>query len=265
MTNHDQEIAVATVLQSAKYRHICPDLVRRTAFRFVDSGASIKDLVKLTKNRLHQIAGAYLASTPNYSRWRAELLKASGKEALRALALTWMQSHASTRERLSTLGNFYTDVLSDVGPIDSVIDIACGLNPLAVPWMGLAPGARYSAYDIYGDMTEFLTEYLRAAGVDGCATAIDCAANPPEEKADLAIILKFLPVLEQIDKGNSLTWLKRINARYILISYPTRSLGGRGKGMAQNYESRFLEIIGSEPWAVTKRDFDNELCFLVKK
>ena len=33
-----------------------------------------------------------------------------------------------------------------------ILDLACGLNPLAAAWMPLAPGATYHAVDVYQDM-----------------------------------------------------------------------------------------------------------------
>jgi 16S rRNA (guanine(1405)-N(7))-methyltransferase len=214
---------------------------------------------------LHQAGGAYLERAPNYERWRTELAAAVDAATIRDLSLNWMQSHSSTCERLPILEDFYSTTFRSVGRIDSVIDIACGLNPLTIGWMGLSAGTKYYAYDMYSDMTGFLSEYLRKIGVDGAANSCNCSASPPEQKADLALILKFLPVLEQIEKGRTLDWLKRVDAGALLVSFPTRSLGGKGKGMAQNYEARFMETISGENWRVEKFVFENELCFLVKR
>jgi 16S rRNA (guanine(1405)-N(7))-methyltransferase len=264
-TASDLDSLVAAVLESAKNRHVASDVIRRFGEMELERQASVKGAVKETKNRLHQAGGAYLERAPNYGRWRAELAAAADAAAIRDLSLIWMQSHSSTRERLPILEDFYSTTLHHVGRIESVIDIACGLNPLAIGWMGLSSGTKYYAYDMYGDMTGFLSEYLRKIGVDGAANSCDCAASAPKQKADLAFILKFLPVLEQIEKGSTLDWLKHIDAGALLVSFPTRSLGGKGKGMAQNYEARFMETISGENWHVEKFVFENELCFLVKR
>jgi 16S rRNA (guanine(1405)-N(7))-methyltransferase len=264
-TSSDLDALVASVLDTAKNRHVSPDAIRQIGVKELAAQSSLKAAIKETKNRLHQAAGAYLDRTPNYELWKTELAAAVDEATVRELSLSWMHAHSSTRERLPILDNFYRISLESLGRIDSVIDIACGLNPLAVLWMGLPEGVRYMAYDFYSDMTDFLSEYLCKVGVDGEAYVRNCAAFPPEEAADLALILKFLPVLEQIEKGSTLDWLKRINARAILISYPTRSLGGKAKGMARNYEVKFMDMVGSENWRIEKFEFANELCFLVRR
>ncbi len=265
VTAGDLDALTAVILESAKYRHVSTDVIRQIGEQELRSRSSIRDAIKETKSRLHQAAGAYLDRAPNYDRWKAGLALAEDEHAIRELSRSWMQSHSSTRERLPILDEFYRATLQSPGSIHSVIDIACGLNPLAIPWMGLAEGFRYDAFDLYEDMAGFLGSYLNALGVIGSARAADCVGAPPETAADLAIILKFLPVLEQQAKGSTLEWLKRINAPNLLVSFPTRSLSGKGKGMARHYEARFLDTISRENWTVSKFEFDGELCFYVKR
>jgi len=264
-SNSELDALVCAVLESAKNRHVAPNVVRQIGEIEICNQKNLKSAIKETKNRLHQAAGAYIEKAPNYDRWRVELNAAPNEAAIRDLSFVWMQSHSSTRERLPFIENFYRTSLESLGKISSVMDIACGLNPLSISWMGLGEGTRYAAFDLYDDMTGFLLDYFRAVAVDGCAWAYNCAAAPPEQAADLALVLKFLPVLEQFEKGSTLEWLKRINAPALLISFPTRSLGGKGKGMAQNYEARFMDTIDSENWNIEKHEFPNELCFLVKR
>ena len=52
-----------------------------------------------------------------------------------------------------------------------MLDVACGLNPLAIPWMNLAPNATYHAIDIYEDMMRFLGKAVNLLGVQGNAEA----------------------------------------------------------------------------------------------
>ena len=48
-----------------------------------------------------------------------------------------MRGHASTQERLPILEEFFQTTLASIAPVESVLDLACGLNPLALPWMPL--------------------------------------------------------------------------------------------------------------------------------
>jgi 16S rRNA (guanine(1405)-N(7))-methyltransferase len=261
------EQLVETVRESAKYRHICPDLVRRLGARELEKRRSLKEAVKETKNTLHQVAGAYLERTPRYATWIAALRNAPDPAVRKEITRTILAEHASTSERLPYLETFYHTVLADIPPIRSVLDVACGLNPLTLPWMPFAADAplRYAARDIYADMMEFLDAFFLVEAIDGEAQVSDVATAAPTVEADLALILKFLPVLEQTERGTALPWLQGIRARHMLISFPTRSLGGHGRGRAEHYEGWFHELLQNEGWSARRFLFANELCFLVEK
>ena len=176
-----------------------------------------------------------------------------------------MRHHASTRERLPILESFYTTTLASLGPVRSVLDLACGLNPLALPWMPLAPDASYYACDIYADMIAFLNGFFAHAGIRGQARVCDLAAGAPGDQVDLALVLKALPPLDQQAKHAGRDLLRALNARHILVSFPAHSLGGRGKGMAENYEQRFRALADAEGWSIERFVFPTELAFLVRK
>ncbi|MFI5276422.1 MAG: 16S rRNA methyltransferase [Ktedonobacterales bacterium] len=277
---------VAAVRASARYRSVAEPLIRRLGERELAKRRSPKEAIKATKNKLHQVAGAYL-DEPRYDAWQAELRTAweddgaatdtpATKEARRQAALRQvMARHASTRERLPILDQFYAQTLAGLGPIRSVLDIACGLNPLALRWLPLAEDAEYIACDIYGDMMAFLGGYfaLEATrgrpGLRGLAETRDVIAAPPERHADLALILKAIPCLEQIDKSAGERLLLTTRADHLLISFPAHSLGGRSKGMVENYEARFHELmeqtgIGARA-TITRFAFATELAFFVSR
>ena len=176
-----------------------------------------------------------------------------------------MRHHASTRERLPILESFYATTLASLEPVRSVLDLACGLNPLALPWMPLAPDARYYACDIYADMIAFLNGFFAQTGVHGQARICDLAAGAPDEQVDLALVLKALPPLDQQAKHAGRDLLRALNARHILVSFPAHSLGGRGKRMAENYEQRFRALADAEGWSIKRFMFPTELAFLVTK
>lgn len=261
------ERLIAAVQESAKYRQVSPDLIRRLGARELGKRRSLKEAIKETKNTLHQVAGAYLDRTPRYARWIAALRESPDAAARQELARTILTEHASTSERLPYLESFYRETLAELGPIRSVLDVACGLNPLTLPWMPLAEEGeiRYFARDIYADMMGFLGEYFQVAGIAGEAQVVDVAAAAPQTEADLALILKFLPVLEQTERGAAQGWLRSLRARYLLVSFPIRSLGGHGRGRAEHYEGWFRELLQAEGWNARKSLFPNELCFLIER
>lgn len=279
---------VTAVLASAHYRAVAEPLIRRLGERELAKRRTLKEAIKATKNKLHQVAGAYL-DEPRYDAWLSELRSAweadgtsatddmgdMGERRRRAALRSVLARHASTRERLPILDQFYAQTLASLGPIRSVLDIACGLNPLTLRWAPLADEARYYAYDIYGDLMAFLGGYFALEqadgrpGLRGIAETRDVIASPPQQRADLALLLKAIPCLEQSDRGAGERLLRSIRADHLLISFPAHSLGGRNKGMVESYEARFHELLaqtGLDAGAQVRRfEFSTELAFLISR
>jgi 16S rRNA (guanine(1405)-N(7))-methyltransferase len=262
------EALVNDVLTSNKYRDVSPDLIRNIAGQEMGRRRSSKETLKAIKNKLHQVGGAYLDGREDITQWLGMLQAATETDDQNTLKQTCqniMSHHASTRERLPILTQFYTTLLADLPPIQSVLDIACGLNPLARPWMGLDANVEYYAYDIYQQMINFLNEYMKITHLKGYAQTCDVIQHCPTQPVDLAFVLKVLPCLEQVDKQASYQLLRTLNARHMVVSFPIQSLGGKHKGMVTHYETHFRELIVDEPWEVQRYEFSTELVFVIKK
>ncbi len=259
---------VAAVRAGAKYRAISEPLVRQVGAQELAKGRKFKDAVKATRNKLHQVGGAYQEEGIDYARRLAELETLPHDRfdpAVRDFCRRMMAQHASTRERLPVLDEFYAQTLAPLGPLDSVLDAACGLNPLALAWMPLAEGSRYYACDIYEDMVDFLNRFFAHVGQAGEAWVCDLAAQTPQQAAQVGMALKTIPCLEQLDKTVGPRLLAGLQAQTLLISFPAQSLGGRSKGMLQNYETHFRELVEGTGWDVQRFEFATELAFRVQK
>ena len=259
---------VEQVRRSAKYRCISPELIQSVGARELARRRNWRQAVKATRDKLHQVGGAYLDRRVDYARWLGDLraaVRSGDRAALLAACARIMGHHTSSRERLEILAPFYAATLGLLPPIHSLLDVACGLNPLAIPWMPLAADVEYHACDIYQDMIGFLGEALPLLGVRGSAQAIDVIQSCPTRRVDLALLLKTLPCLEQVDKSAGRRLLDTVNADHLLVSYPVHSLGGAEKGMAASYEAHFRELVAGRPWQVRRFEFATELAFLVSK
>lgn len=266
MVDEEQlDALVARVLAGAKYGAILPALVRAVARRELATGKSLKEAGKATRSKLHRVAGSYLSGRMRYDDWLAEIAAArdAGDQALRQACWGVMARHASTRERLPILETLYATSLAGIEPLHSVLDVACGLNPLAIPWMPLAPGARYVACDIYRDLMAFLGSAMRLLGVAGSAEWRDVVRDPPDDEVDLVLLLKAIPCLEQLDKGAGRRLLDRLRARHLVVSFPVASLGGRDKGMIEHYDAHMHALLDGRPWGVERHLFETELAYVV--
>lgn len=262
------EQLVTAVLESAKYARVSTDVIRNVGQRELAARRNLKEAVKATKNKLHQVGAAYLDAGVDYARWERRLQPAAESGDLGQLRLACgevMQRHSSTRERLPILEAFYAETLQGLPPLRTVLDVACGLNPLALPWMGLPRGVHYYAYDMYLDMAGFLNRFFEWLGMKGEAVACDVAHAPPTRRADLALLLKALPCLEQLDRSAGARLLDGLRAEHLLVSFPVRSLGGRDKRMTENYEAHFRQLVAGKPWEVRRFAFSTELAFVVRK
>ncbi|MFN8464310.1 MAG: hypothetical protein U0X20_02105 [Caldilineaceae bacterium] len=257
---------VAAVASSTKYRHVAPALVQSLAARELATGARPKDAVKSVKNKLHQVAGAYQIEPLHGEAWLAEVQTcvAQGGD-VRPLCRSLMARHASTRERLPILDEFYTTLLGGLPQIHSVLDLACGLNPLALPWMGLAPDAVYRACDIYADQVELLNRWFATAGQSGEAFLCDLINNPPALRADVVLLLKAVPCLQQVDREIGRRLLDAVDAPTLIVSYPAHSLGGRRHGMPEQYAAQFARLVEGRPWRIETFHFATELVFRVRR
>lgn len=262
------ERLVNEVLSTRKYRYISPVFVRSLAERELSHRRSYKEALKATKNKLHQVGGAYQPERMEYQAWLARLLDAYAKpdpEAFPGACRDIMAFHASTRERLPVLDQFFQVTLAGLPPVRSVLDVACGLNPLALPWMGLPEGVEYIAVDIYRDMMDFIAEYLGLLPIHGRTLVADVLEFSLDRHVDLAFILKSIPCLEQVDKDAGRRLLEGLPASHFLVSFPVYSLGGKQVGMTANYAVRFEELVGGTGWGVQRFEFQTELAFLVSK
>lgn len=260
------QAVVSAVQGSSKYRYVAGEVIAHIAARELANRRNTKEAIKATKNKLHQVGAAYMPQRATYERWLADLRQAAGDDAaLRTRCTEIMRQHASTQERLPILGEMYGQVARRIGEIYSVMDVACGFNPLAIPWMELASDAVYYAYDMYLDLAEFLQGLFDLLGLRGEARAIDVSRGVPQQEVQVAYLLKAIPCLEQLDKAVGPRLLESIPARHLVVSFPVHSLGGAEKGMLDQYTAHFAELVHDRHWTVERLAFETELVFLVHK
>lgn len=262
----DIDALVAAVRNTSKYRHVTPQLVQRLGLEELQKRRNLKLAVKATKSRLHQVAGAYLREAPAYHQWLTRLKDVADEPgAVRRECRIMMKAHVSSRERLPILEEFYQTIFSHLPPISSVLDLACGLNPLAIPWMPLPAHASYHAFDIYEDLVLFLDETIALMGLKGSATALDIACDLPAISADVAFVIKALPCLRHLNREIGELILTKLTCPHLVVSFPMQSISGSAKGMEQNYAAMFDQLIKDTPWRAKRLLFGTEQVFVLQR
>ena len=272
MTLHKEDVdinaAIAAIMQSKKYRDIdiCEETVRDLLIRELKHHQKGKNAIKAARKKLHRIVAPYLGD-PDYSVAAKELevaFQSKNLDVIRESCAHIMAAHVSTKERLSILDRFYSRIFEVTGTPSTLLDIACGLNPLSFPWMGLLASTCYYAYDIHRQRVDFLNHYFSLQGLLPLAKVQDVLIYFPKEEADVAFILKEVHRFEQRQRGCSLPLLDALCVRYLVISFPTKNPTGRWD-LTDRHRQLFYNIVEERPWQITEIEFETELVFCVDK
>lgn len=259
---------VETVLAARKYRYVHPNLVQAIAAAELAKGLSDRAAIKATKNQLHQSAAVYFPKNPRYDQGICQLqeaVEAGNHLSVRAILRGLMAAHISTQERLPLLDTLYDDIFRHLPQVQSLLDVACGLHPLARPWMPLPPHVHYTAWDIFADQIDFLNRFFQVMQYAGTAVQGNVLEDLHTPPVDVAFLLKTLPCLEQIESGAGQRLLRQINAAFLVVSFPSHSLGGRQKGMPHNYNTYFQAIVNDSGWPLKSLAYRSEQVYIVQK
>jgi len=249
------------LLASKNCRDICPDTVRRVWEDCLKRYRKPKEAEKAAREALHGISGAFM--TPQEARQlyydMHQWYCSPSDTALERM----LSRHASTRERLplSDMGGMYDQIFAITGRPRSVIDLACGINPL---YLG-AVGIPTVGVDISGLAVDAINVFASNYGIPVSARCADLL-HPgaiPGDHFDLCLLFKLLPLLERQQDGAAQEVMDAVNAHFLAVSFPTRTMGGRNVGMAGQY-TRWMEAHMPDHRTLAGRfETDNELFFVL--
>lgn len=263
MASSEVSAITAKILQSRKYRFI----YRPTIERMVTDVASrypAKEVEKTVKRKLHQIWGAYM-SRPRFNNILTDIQEqvSRGNNA-QSIILPLLKLQTSTSERIPILKEFYSKIFTITRIPQTIIEPACGINALTYFWMD--PKIHYTGFDVDQEEIGFINSVFHILGVDQKASVnLGDIFSDKLKHADMGLLLKVLPLLEHRQKGSSFELLKKLPCRWVVVSYPTRSITGKQKGMTNFYTEYFTKLVQNEPWSVTKLLFPTELVFILLK
>jgi 16S rRNA (guanine(1405)-N(7))-methyltransferase len=262
------EPLIQNLLSARKYKAIDlpPETVRDLLVKELPNHRNSKDAVQEVRKKLHNIVAPYLGD-PDYPAAATaleEAFQAGGSQAVKAACAKLLASHASTRERLKILDEFYPRLFSLTGAPHTILDLACGLNPLTFPWMGLPPDTYYYAYDIHRPRVTLINRFFELAGLHPLAAYQDVLVNPPTVEADVAFLFKEAHRFEQRQHGcNRAFWLA-LKVHCLLVSLPPHSLSGQ-HDLVERQRRLVYKTVEGLPWQISEITFENELVFIINK
>ena len=207
-----------------------------------------KQIVKDIRASLRHITGRFRASTNE----RRKLLE---KRNYQGLLLT----HTSTAERISSY-HLIRQKIEELAP-RSILDIGCGLNPIALAHQGID----YHAVDINEEELQLIKEFFEQEHITGTVRVYDIRdiVSGDLPAVDLCLILKVFDVIERRGHKIAERILNAIDAPYFLISFSTKTLSGRPMNHPQRgWIKRLCERRGYHYKEIPTA---NELFYLVKK
>ena len=249
------------LLASRKYRDICPDTVRRVWDACQRRYKKPKDAEKAAREALHGITGAFM--TPREVALLADDMRAWHADQTDAGLERMLSRHASTRERLPLADTdaLYGRLFEVTGRPQSMLDLACGINPL---YLG-ARGIRTTGIDISGQAVASINTFASSYGMPVSAVCADllCPGAIPAERFNVALLFKLLPLLERQRAGAAMDVMSAVDADFMAVSFPTRTRGGRNVGMAAQYAAWTEGHIPEGRTTVGRFETENELFYVL--
>lgn len=258
---------VEKVLNSKKYRHmgLNPITVKDLIFQELEHHESEKALLKAVRRKLHNIVAPYLGE-PDYAALATELAQIAdhslGSAQLRVFCLDVLRKHASTAERIPLLPSFYLRLFQETGKPQTILDLACGLHPLAFPWMGLPTSVNYHAYDILQPRIDFINQFFTKLGLAPLAENRDILVDPPTHQADLAIFFKEAHRFEKRQPGCIHQFWESLKVNTLAVSLPSQNLTGTHSLLDVHRSLVHADLPSNRQ--VREISFDNEIIFIIE-
>jgi 16S rRNA (guanine(1405)-N(7))-methyltransferase len=245
------------IIQSKKYANICLETIHRVLAEEIPKYKKKKEIIKAVKNKLHQFSCSFYddktVKKSNYGNEAAffELLK----------------HHSSTKERLTFYNDMFADILRATGPVTTILDMACGFNPVMFGICLLKNNVHFKNYyaqDINSSILDLIERYFQLHNLPCVVQQSDLLVSVPDYQVDLALLLKVLPLLEQQKKNYYPMLLNSLKAKFIAVSFPTKTMSGRNVGMNDNYKNVFASFLNGSVFSVVlEKNYQNELLYII--
>lgn len=226
MTAEDR--IVAALRRTRKYGALDTGVLAWAAREALRRAGGEKNALDFARRKLHEVSGAFLDAAARKRVLRA-LDQAAREEGdvWRDLLREALGAHASTAERGADPGALWQAILAHTGPVRSVLDLGCGVHPLTLPWSGLDTDVRYEGWDLDGEVCRAVERALARSFSSVRVRPADVLGASRYPAVDLVLLLKLAPTLERQASGALPLLLGRMQAKYVAVSWPRRSLGGR--------------------------------------
>ncbi len=205
-------------------------------------------LIKEIRAQLRDYTGRFQIKADKEK--RIELLKENKIEEL-------LKTHSSTKERLPDYSQIIEWIYSE-NP-KSILDLACGINPIAIA----KPGTFYYAIDIKEDELELINNFFKKNKIQGKTILSDITKIEYFPKTDISLIFKTLDIIETKSHKRAMEIIKKIKSKQIIASFSAITLSG--KKMNSPRRLWFEKMLKSLNYKFEMRKTRNEVFYFVEK
>lgn len=242
------------------------------SFKQFSKSQEHEELQKRIRKELRAIYGVFQTDEGKARREIIDKLRITHDDTERKKAVDGLlETHTSTKERLPHYDEIYAVLCEKIHPT-SIVDLGCGMNPLAHHYF-----AQHNCWptivasDISADDMKFLDECFAALSIPGKTIPLDLTKDSDIAKlpaltkgADATLLFKLLDSLEEAKRHISYKLFDSIKSRWIVASFPTKSLGGK-KNIARAGRSWFERLLARKGLAWETFSVENELFYVVKR
>ncbi len=269
INQQDIQDFISDVQNSKKYRDLAlPPAFLKDLINQELSQTKNKRLVKEAfRKKLHEVIAPYLEEINYPSETnRLNTLHAEGMsyQQLKTWAIETMRKHASTRERLPRLPLFYAVIWQAIGQPKSILDLACALDPLALPWFDTPQLEAFYAVDIHKLRLDFLDTFFQHYFPFATTLQQDFISTPITLPVDCVFLFKEVHRMEKRKSGSTKKLIETLNTRHLVITLPATDL--RGHHSLLDYHNQMIErIVNGLDVKVSQAQVGSELLYFIKK
>lgn len=221
-------------------------------FREIAKSKEIDAVVKYARAELRPVYGLFVEE--NLSMIKS-LLKDEASHVRDILLM-----HKSSKERINFYEEFYKKIFEVTGKPGSIIDIACGLNPISFEMMGLSKETKYMALELNQNDADAINEFFSRWHINGNAFRHDITKEPIKLSADIAFAFKIFDI---VDNKVTERIIKELDVKWIAASFSTKTISR--KDMRFKRRAGFQKMLRRLGLKYSTLEFENEIVYLIKK
>ena len=220
LSNLDDKIIEEKISTYLKQNTKFKQFLEKSTLQSLQKSSKTKSIIKSIRSDLHKTYGVFQRKLNQRYELLEQLKKKYSLETLNKI----LNTHSSSAERLKIYPHLYQLIFKFTGKPKKILDLACGLNPLSIPYMNLK-NIDYTATELSKEDCKLLKDFFKIRKIKGKAIQQDLTkVKTIKGKYDICFLFKVFDSIET--KGHKLAehLIKIIPSKYIIASFPTKTI-----------------------------------------